>query len=63
MTLNKETEFDNDYEPFEGGYDENGNEVKAELGMDQEYVRASKFTAADLQANLALAKSKEKLKN
>lgn len=61
MTLNKETEFDNCKDPFEGGYDENGNEVKAELGMDQEYVCVSKYTAADLQA--ALAKSKEKLKN
>lgn len=57
MTLNKETEFDNDYEPFEDGYDENGNEVKAKLGMDQEYIQASKYTAADLQA--ALAKSKK----
>ena len=57
MTLNKEKEFDNDYEPFEGGYDENGNEVKAELGMDQEYVQASKFTAADLQASLKKIKS------
>ena len=60
MILNKEKEFDN-YEPFEGGYDENGNEVKAELGMDQEYVQVSKYTAADLQASLA--KSKAKLKN
>ena len=59
MTLNKEKEFDNDYEPFEGGYDEHGNEVKAELGMDQEYVKASKYTAADLQASIALAKSKK----
>lgn len=59
MTLNKEKEFDNDYEPFEGGYDENGNEVKAELGMDQEYVHVSKYTAADLQASIALAKSKK----
>lgn len=56
MTLNKEIEFDNHKEPFEGGYDENGNEVKAELGMDQEYVKASKYTAADLQASLAAAK-------
>ena len=58
MTLNKEIEFDNHKEPFEGGYDENGNEVKAELGMDQEYVRASKYTAADLQASLKKIKSK-----
>lgn len=39
-------------EPFDGGYDENGNEVKAEFGMDEEYVKASNVTAADLQANL-----------
>lgn len=57
MTLNKETEFDNYKEPFEGGYDENGNEVKAELGMDQEYVKASKYTAADLQDSLRKIKS------
>lgn len=61
MTLNKEMEFDSCKDPFEGGYDENGNEVKAELGMDQEYVQVSKYTAADLQASLA--KLKAKLKN
>lgn len=50
MTLNKKTEMEKD--PFEGGYDEHGNEVKAELGMDEEYVLASKFTGADLQSSL-----------
>lgn len=54
MVLNEKTEMEKD--PFEGGYDEYGNEVKAELGMDQEYVQASKLTAADLQASLALQK-------
>lgn len=50
MSLHTEKEFEK--EPFEGGYDENGNEVKAELGMEEEYVKASDITVAELQTNL-----------
>lgn len=50
MSLHTEKEFEK--ELFEGGYDENGNEVKAKLGMEEEYVKTSNITVADLQANL-----------
>lgn len=43
MSLHTDTKIEK--EPFDDGYDE--------IGMEEEYVKASNITAADLQANLA----------
>lgn len=43
MSLYTDEKFEK--EPFDGGYDE--------IGMEEEYVKTSNITAADLQANLA----------
>ena len=42
MSLHTDTKIEK--EPFDDGYDE--------IGMEEEYVKASNVTAADLQANL-----------